>query len=121
MKRMLWFAVGAVGTAAALVASPELYTRLRERVAGGPVGELEPAHGLAPVSAMSFPPEEDEDDTAEIVTGEPPPDEAADDLRSRIGEGRARLREKAMASAPDLGEDEAQPAPEADPAPEPGA
>jgi hypothetical protein len=42
MKRLLWLVAGAAGAAAVLVASPETYTRLRERVAGGRVGELMP-------------------------------------------------------------------------------
>lgn len=115
MKRLLWLVAGAAGAAAVLVASPETYTRLRERVAGGPVGELLPGDASAPPPPPPPPPpphheaeaavveeEDDDDDTDEIPFPSPrPPDQAADDLRARIGESRSRLREKAMAATPE--------------------
>jgi hypothetical protein len=112
-----------------LVASPETYTRLRERVAGGPVGELMPGddHDYAAPPPPPPPPpppaarepepvaaeDEDDDDTDEFTLPAPPPppapDQQADALRARIGESRERLREKAMAATPESedGEDEA--------------
>jgi hypothetical protein len=128
MKRLLWLVAGAAGAAAVLVASPETYTRLRERVAGGPVGELMPGddYDYAPAPPPPPPPppparepeaaaveDEDDDDTDEFTLPPPPPppppDQAADALRARIGESRDRLREKAMAATPESedGEDEA--------------
>src|SRR6476661_2615318 len=56
MKRLLWLVAGAAGAAAVLVASSETYTRLRERVAGGPVGELLPGDDYAPPPAPPPPP-----------------------------------------------------------------
>jgi hypothetical protein len=119
MKRLLWLVAGAAGAAAVLVASPETYTRLRERVSGGPVGELMPGgeeYSYAPQPPPSAPPppepaaaveEEDDDDTDEIAfPPPPPPDQAADALRARIGESRDRLREKAMAATPESEDDE---------------
>lgn len=110
MKRLLWLVAGAAGAAAVLVASPETYTRLRERVAGGPVGELLPGDAYAPPpppplhheAEAAVVEDEDDDDTDEIPFPSPrPPDQAADDLRARIGESRSRLREKAMAATPE--------------------
>ena len=114
MKRLLWLVAGAAGAAAVLVASPEAYTRLRERVAGGPVGELGPGDDYAPPPPPPPPPphheaepvvveDEDDDDTDEIEfpPAPPPPDQAADELRARIGESRSRLRDKAMAATPE--------------------
>jgi hypothetical protein len=111
MKRLLWLVAGAAGAAAVLVASPETYTRLRERVAGGPVGELGPGDDYAPppppppspVHEAEVAEDEDDDDTDEIPFPPlpPEPDHAADELRARIGESRSRLREKAMAATPE--------------------
>jgi hypothetical protein len=124
MKRLLWLVAGAAGAAAVLVASPETYTRLRERVAGGPVGELMPGgeeYSYAPPPPPPPPPssppppepeaaveeEDDDDDTDEITfPPPPPPDQAADALRARIGQSRDRLREKAMAATPESEDDE---------------
>src|SRR4249920_137139 len=111
MKRLLWLVAGAAGAAAVLVASPETYTRLRERVAGGPVGELGPGDDYPSPPPPPPPPvheaealdDEGDDDTDEIPLPPPPPpepDHAADELRARIGESRSRLREKAMAATP---------------------
>jgi hypothetical protein len=103
VRRLLWFASGAAGAAAVLVASPELYTRLREAVAGGPIGhdddEWVDDEADEPIA---FAP----DDTAEMraTRGPPPADDEADALRSKIGEGRDRLRRKAVAATPDLDE-----------------
>jgi hypothetical protein len=113
MKRLLWLVAGAAGAAAVLVASPETYTRLRERVAGGPVGELGTGDDYPPAPPPPPPPpvheaeaveDEDDDDTDEIPFPPPPPpepDRAADELRARIGESRSRLREKAMGATPE--------------------
>ena len=113
MKRLLWLVAGAAGAAAVLVASPETYTRLRERVAGGPVGELLPGDAYAPPPPPPPPPpphheaeaavveDEDDDDDTDEIPSPPRPDQAADDLRARIGESRSRLREKAMAATPE--------------------
>jgi hypothetical protein len=123
MKRLLWLVAGAAGAAAVLVASPETYTRLRERVAGGPVGELgvgedydyappppQPPPPPPPVQEAEAVDDEDDDDTDEIPFPPPAsaePDRAADELRARIGESRSRLREKAMAATPEsVDEDE---------------
>ena len=118
MRRLIWLVAGAAGAAAVLVASPETYTRLRERVAGGPVGELMPGdddRSYAPPPPPPPPPpheaddvvEEEDDDTDEIAfPPPPPPDQAADALRARIGESRDRLREKAMAATPESEGDE---------------
>jgi len=123
MRRLLWLVAGAAGAAAVLVASPETYTKLRERVAGGPVGELMPGgdYDYAPPPPPPPPPpapeteagveddeDEDDDDTDEIhiPPPPPPPDQAADALRARIGASRERLREKAMAATPESEEDE---------------
>ncbi len=140
MKRLLWLAAGAAGAAAVLVASPETYTRLRERVAGGPVGELMPGdeYDFAPPPPAPPPPapppppareaepeaaddeDEDDDDTDEISFPPPPPppapDQAADALRARIGESRSRLREKAMAATPESEGDEDEVGEEREPA-----
>src|SRR6476661_5277473 len=103
MKRLFWLVAGAAGAAAVLVASPETYTRLRERVAGGPVGELGPGEDRAYAQPPPPPPppppvheaeavedeDEDDDDTDEIAFAPPSePDQAADELRARIGESR---------------------------------
>jgi hypothetical protein len=125
VKRLLWLVAGAAGAAAVLVASPDTYTRLRERVAGGPVGELMPggedySYAPPPPPPPRSPPlspepeaaveeeeEDDDDDTDEItIPPPPPPDQAADALRARIGESRDRLREKAMAATPDSEDDD---------------
>jgi hypothetical protein len=118
MRRLLWLVAGAAGAAAVRVASPEAYTKLRERVAGGPVGELMPGddYDYAPPPPPPSPPasepeaaveEEEEDDTDEIhMPPPPPPDQAADALRARIGASRERLREKAMAATPESEDDE---------------
>jgi hypothetical protein len=133
MRRLLWLVAGAAGAAAVLVASPETYTRLRERVAGGPVGELMPGDGYdhapppppppPPPPAEPPPPppheaapaegEDEDDDTDEFTIPPPPPpapDHAAEALRARIGESRDRLREKAMAATPESEGDEDEPA-----------
>src|SRR6185312_16863597 len=85
MKRLLWLVAGAAGVFAVLTASPETYTRLRERVAGGPVGELMPGddHDYAPPPPPPPPPpapepeaaaeDEDDDDTDEFTLPPPPP------------------------------------------------
>jgi hypothetical protein len=128
VRRLVWLVAGAAGAAAVLVASPETYTRLRERVAGGPVGELMPGDDdyapppppppptpppppppppPEPELEAAVPVEEDEDDTDEFTLPPPPmPDPAANELRARIGDSRARLREKAMAATPESEEDE---------------
>src|SRR6476620_9930135 len=85
MKRLLWLVAGAAGAAAVLVASPETYTRLRERVAGGPVGELMPGddRDYAPPPPPPPPPppapepaaaaeDEGDDDTDEFTLPAPP-------------------------------------------------
>jgi hypothetical protein len=122
MRRLIWLVAGAAGAAAVLVASPETYTRLRERVAGGPVGELMPADEFdypapPPPPPPSAPPsayepeaaeDEDDDDTDEIhfpPPPPPPPDQETSALRARIGESRERLREKAMAATPESEQD----------------
>jgi hypothetical protein len=124
MRRLFWLVAGAAGAAAVLVASPETYTRLRERVAGGPVGELMPGDDYnfappppppppqppPPVHEPEAVEDEDDNDTDEIQIPPPPPpptpDHEADALRARIGESRDRLREKAMAATPESEEDE---------------
>jgi hypothetical protein len=138
MRRLIWLVAGAAGAAAVLVASPETYTRLRERVAGGPVGELMPGDELdyAPPPPPPPPPTvhepqaaEDDDDTDEIQLQPPPPppppDQEAGALRARIGESRERLREKAMAATPesedeadDAGADEGESSPGSEPEPD---
>jgi hypothetical protein len=122
VKRLLWLVAGAAGAAAVLVASPDTYTRLRERVAGGPVGELMPggedysyappppppprSPPLSPEPEAAVEEEEDDDDDTDEITPPPPPDQAADALRARIGESRDRLREKAMAATPESEDDD---------------
>jgi hypothetical protein len=100
VRRLLWFASGAAGAAAVLVASPELYTRLREAVAGGPMGYDDDVWADDEADEpIAFAP----DDTAEMrAAPRPPADGEADALRSKIGEGRERLRRKAVAATPDL-------------------
>ena len=123
MKRLLWLVAGAAGAAAVLVASPETYNRLRELVAGGPVGELGPGDEYAPPPPPPPPPpplheaeaveDADDDDTDEIPPPPPrEPDQTADKLRARIGESRSRLREKAVAATPDSEDEDGDDAPD---------
>ena len=99
---------GAAGAIAVLVASPDLYTRLREVVAGGPVdGDDDWADDDDHTSDIPFAPGE----RAEPASPPPPPpsDEEADALRSQIGESRERMRRKAVAATPETdaaGEDD---------------
>src|SRR5690348_12421151 len=58
VRRVVWFMSGAAGAVAVLVASPDLYTRLREAVAGGPVGGEDDWADHDDTSDVPFAPEE---------------------------------------------------------------
>lgn len=107
MRRVVWFMSGAAGAVAVLVASPDLYTRLREAVAGGPVDGEDDWADDDDTSDVPFAPEERAEPASAPTP--PPADEEADALRSQIGESRERMRRKAVAATPETdaaGEDD---------------
>jgi hypothetical protein len=101
VRRIIWLAAGAAAAAAVLVALPDLYARLREAVAGGPIADDDWADDPfgAPVAFA-------QEEPADSPPASPRMDSEADALRSRIGEGRERLRRKAVAATPDLTDDD---------------
>jgi hypothetical protein len=101
VRRVAWFVSGAVGAVAVLVAAPDLYTRLREAVAGGPVDGEDDWADEDLSDDVPFAPEARAEPASTSPPPPPPADEQADELRSRIGESRERMRQKAVAATPE--------------------
>jgi hypothetical protein len=104
--RIRWFIAGAAAGAGALVATPDVYRRLRTAVeAVAPPPELPP--GAPDTPATEVPPELDDRARDEPELTDPGAVESEDtaELRVRIDETRARIHEKAHAPGREPGTD----------------
>jgi hypothetical protein len=108
VRRVIWALIGAIAAAVALLASPDTYARLRSGLFGGESASLEPPDvGVADVPEQIVSDAGGETEASDAADAEQVAeserraapagvsDAYADEIRNRIEEARARVRERA--------------------------